>query len=224
MKRFKELIDFTITPEMNAIKGALQKQDSISFETVFSQPTINMMNTRYFIVNTDAAPVVNRGALGNVWFANEVKMVPNADSEIAAVRNFNPRTTAVVDERFKDQLTGFTPSFDSAATIALQSYRLNNLVYKSTSSTPQLAVFSEIYYDKGWNVYLDGQKTDYFRADYVLRAMKVPAGTHTIEWKFEPEVYSTGETVSLLSSGLIILLMVGAAFMEWRKKSPITKA
>jgi hypothetical protein len=217
MKRYKELIDYTITPEIAAIKSAIQKQDSAAFSVLTSQPTLNMMNTRYIIINPDAAPIVNNGALGNAWFTSEVKMVPNADSEIAAVGNFNPKTTAVVDERFKDQLTGFTPTADPTATIVLQSYRLNDLVYKSTSSSPQLAVFSEIYYDKGWNVYLDGLKSDYFRTDYVLRGMKLPAGTHTIEWKFEPEVYSKGEMVSLASSALLILMMVGAGYMEWRK-------
>ena len=218
LKRYKEMIDFTLTPEIAAIKGAIQNKDSTMMQTVFSQPTINMMNTKYIIINQDATPVVNQGALGNAWFVKEIKTVPNADSEIAALNTFNPGTTVIVDERYKDQLSGFTPSVDSQAAIKLESFKLNDLVYKSTASSPQLAVFSEIYYDKGWNVYIDGQKAEYLRANYVLRAMKVPAGTHTIEWKFEPEVYATGEKISLVSSALLILLVGGAAVLEARKK------
>jgi hypothetical protein len=218
LKRYKEMIDFNITPEMSALKGAMQKQDSAALGTVYSQRTINMLNTKYFIINPDGAPVVNQGALGNAWFVSEAKMVANADAEIAALKTFDPATTALVDERFKAQLEGFTPSADPSASITLESFRLNNLVYKSNASSPQLAVFSEIYYDKGWNVYVDGQRSDYFRVNYVLRGMKVPAGSHTIEWKFEPEVYASGEKISLASSVLLIVIAAGAIFAEARKK------
>ena len=220
LKRYKEMIDFTLTPEMAAIKSSIQNQDSAMMETAYSQRTINMMNTKYLIINPDAAPILNRGALGNAWFVNEVKFVPNADAEIAALRTFDPAKTALVDDRFKDQLSGFTPVPDSAASITLQSFKLNDLVFQSNSSSPQVAVFSEIHYDKGWNVYVDGQKADYFRANYVLRGMKIPAGSHTIEWKFEPEVYKTGEKVSLISSALLILLLIGAGYLEWKKNKP----
>jgi len=217
LKRYKEMIDYTLTPEIAEMKSAIQKKDSSSLETIFSQRTVNMMNTKYIVINPDGAPILNHGALGNAWFVKEVKMVPNADSEIAALGTFNPATTAVVDARFKDQLAGFTPAGDSGSAITLQSFKLNDLVYKSNASSPQFAVFSEIYYDKGWNVYVDGQKSDYVRVNYVLRGMKVAAGTHTIEWKFEPAVYATGEKISLASSALLILLVAGVGFMEWRK-------
>jgi hypothetical protein len=219
LKRYKEMIDYTITPEMAEMKSAMQRKDSTVMPVLYSQPTLNMMNTKYLIINPDAAPVVNEGALGNAWFVNEIKIVPNADSEINAISNFNPKNTVIIDERFKEHVNGFTPSADPSASIKLESYKLNDLVYKSNASTPQLAVFSEIYYDKGWNVYVDGQKSDYVRANYVLRAMKVPAGSHTIEWKFEPEVYSTGERVSLISSSLLILLVIAAGYLEKRKST-----
>ena len=222
LKRYKEMIDYTLTPEMASIKSALQQRDSSVANVPYVQRTVNMMNTKYLIVNPDGPPMLNRGALGNAWFVREVKMVPNADSEIAALRSFDPSTTALVDERYKDQLAGFTPSMDSAAHIALQTFRLNDLVYQSDASTPQVAVFSEIYYDKGWNVYVDGQKADYFRVNYVLRGMKLPAGKHSIEWKFEPSVYATGERVSLASSAILLLFVGGIAFMEWRKNSKAT--
>jgi hypothetical protein len=224
LKRYKELIDLSLTPEMAAIRSGLQRKDSSVMTVLTSQPAINMLNTKYFIINPDGAPVQNTGALGNAWFVGEIKMVPNADAEIAAMNTFNPKTTAIVDERFKDQVSGFTPSPDPSASITLESFKLNDLVFKSNASSPQFAVFSEIYYDKGWNVYVDGQKADYLRANYVLRAMKVPAGNHTIEWKFEPEVYAKGERVSLISSSLLILLVIGASYFDWKKsKSPVVK-
>ncbi|MEO8087651.1 MAG: YfhO family protein [Bacteroidota bacterium] len=217
LKRYKEMIDYTLTPEMADIKSAIQKKDSLTMSTLFSQRTINMMNTKYLIINPDASPIQNQGALGNAWFVNEVKIVPDADAELAGLRTFDPKTTVLVDQRFKEQFAGVNPTNDSSASIKLESFKLNDLVYKSNSSVPQVAVFSEIYYDKGWNAYVDGQKSDYCRANYVLRGMKIPAGSHTIEWKFEPEVYVTGEKISLVSSALLILLIAGAGFVEYKK-------
>ena len=224
LKRYKEMIDFTLTPEMTAMKSALQRKDTTVMGVLYSQPTINMMNTKYLIINPDAAPVLNQGALGNAWFVNEIRIVPNADAEIAAIKNFNPRSTAIIDERYKAQVAGLTPSPDPASSIALTSFKLNDVVYKSNSTSPQLAVFSEIYYDKGWNLYIDGQKSDYMRANYVLRAAKIPAGSHTIEWKFEPEVYVKGERISMASSALLLLFVAGVAFMEIRKSRRAPKA
>src|SRR6185295_15936798 len=137
---------------------------------------LNMLNTKYIIYSPEGGIIVNPKALGNVWFVNEYKLVANADSEITALRNFNPATTAIVDKRFNEQLTGFTPHSDSAQTISLTSYEPNDLVYQSKATTEQLAVFSEIYYDKGWNAYVDGKPVPHFRCNYVLRAMRVPSG------------------------------------------------
>jgi uncharacterized membrane protein YfhO len=158
----------------------------------------------------------NPGALGNAWFVAEVKEVPNADAEIAALDNFNPKTTAIVDQKFKDKLTGWNPAFDSSATIKLTSYKPNDLTYESNSSSEQLAVFSEIYYDKGWNAYIDGKKSDYVRANYVLRAMRIPAGKHQIEWKFEPEVVATGSKLTLAGSALLIFFFLGVVYKEFK--------
>ncbi|HNP98054.1 MAG TPA: YfhO family protein [Bacteroidia bacterium] len=217
LKRYKELIDYSLTPELAALKGGMQKADSTFPALLRSQPALNMLNTKYIIYNPDAAPLLNPGALGNAWFVQNLKEVANADSEIAAVSNFNPAATAVIDVRFKDQLNGFQSSADSSASIVLTKYSPEHLVYSSKSSSEQFAVFSEIYYDKGWNVYVDGKQMPYARVDYVLRGMRIPAGTHTVEWKFEPEVIRTGEKVALASSALLILLVGGLGWMEWKK-------
>ncbi|HML84206.1 MAG TPA: YfhO family protein, partial [Bacteroidales bacterium] len=118
---------------------------------------------------------------------------------------------------FADQVKGFATGVDSTAKIKLESYRANKLVYKTQSSIPQLAVFSEIYYDKGWNAYLDGQPVSHFRANYVLRAMMVPAGNHTIEFRFEPQSYKTGGTIAMIGSLLILGLFLTLIGLEIKK-------
>lgn len=216
LKRYKELIDYRLGPEMSTLRTAMQKPDSGFQQVLGGQPALNMLNTKYIIYNPDAQPLVNPGALGNAWFVSEVKIVANADSEIAALNNFNPKTTAVIDQRFNDKLTGLTIQNDSAAAIKLTSYKPNHLIYESNSSSEQLAVFSEIYYDKGWNAYVDGKQVDYVRADYVLRAMRIPAGKHQVEWKFEPTVVTTGSKITLASSLLLILFFIGVAYKEFQ--------
>ena len=217
LKRYKELIDYSLTVEMSRIRTALQSRDSNAFSLIVSQPALNMLNTKYIIVQPDLAPLQNTGALGNSWFVNETKIVENADSEIAAIAEFNPKTTVIIDKRYSDKLTGMSPSSDTSATIVLTKYKPNDLTYSSKSSTERIAVFSEIFYDKGWNAYVDGKKSDYFRADYVLRAMRIPSGTHTVEWKFEPEVYTTGERISFAGSLALLLVMGMVVYTEVKK-------
>ena len=203
MKRYQELIERQISKNNMSV--------------------LNMLNTRYFIVPMkDQAPVVQRnyGALGNAWFVKNYKLVENADSEIVALDKFNPIETLIVDKRFENEVKGFIQNMDSTATISLSEYKPNHLTYKSKSSVEQLTAFSEIYYNsgKGWNAYLDGKPVNHFRANYVLRAMKIPVGEHTIEFKFEPMAYGIGEKISLTSSALLILMCLGAVVLEFKSK------
>ncbi|HEX7411740.1 MAG TPA: YfhO family protein, partial [Bacteroidales bacterium] len=181
----------------------------------------NMLNTKYFIVpGEDKQPTVqvNMQAMGNAWFVNDVKLVKNADEEIDALTAFSPAETAIVDKRFEADLKGHIITKDPSGIISLKEYKPNHLIYESKTGSDQLAVFSEIYYEKGWNAYIDGKPAPYFRANYVLRAMIVPAGKHTIEYKFEPAVYRTGEKISLASSLLLIVLLIGGGIFGWMKK------
>jgi len=192
LKRYQELIEYQIS------------KNNIS--------VLNMLNTKYIIVRNKKTNELqaerNPDALGAAWFVKEYKMVPNADSEINALSNFNPALTAIVDKRFENDLSGFRPTSDSTATIKITSYAPNDLIYETKSSVKQLAVFSEIYYDKGWNAYVDGKLTSHFRTDYVLRAMVVPEGNHKIEFKFEPQNYYVTQKVSLAGSVFIVLLFL----------------
>ncbi|HOP13107.1 MAG TPA: YfhO family protein [Lentimicrobium sp.] len=200
LRRYQELIDHHIS------KG--------------NESVLNMLNTKYYIVNdANRKPSlqINMDATGNAWFVNTYKMVENADQEIDALTNFSPESTAIVDKRFAQQLSGFSSMPDTNAFIQLTEYQPNKLKYKYQAATDQLTVFSEIYYDKGWKAFIDGKPAPYFRANYVLRAMIVPAGSHEIEFRFEPRVYFTGEKISFAGSLLLILLILGYAGNEVRK-------
>jgi len=181
---------------------------------------LNMLNTRYVIQQGESGPVVNfnPNALGNAWFVDSIQIAPNADAEIAALNNINPARKAIVDKRFKQYLEGLTTTNDTTGTITLVDYKPNKLVYKSSTSSPKLAVFSEIYYPKGWVVTVDGKVSDHFRANYVLRAMVVPAGSHEIVFTFKPKMYEVGKKIDLASSLLILLVFIGWIGFEVKKK------
>ena len=178
MRRYQELIDHRLQGEINSIIGAFQNatgpEDIV--RALAACPSLNMLNTRYLIYNPEQPPIRNPFADGNAWFVGGLRMVKNADEEIAALNTLNPLAEAVVDERFAEMVEGFTPALDSTATITLEAYRPNRLTYKTKADTEQLAVFSEIYYAPGWQATIDGQPADHFRADWILRAMRGDAG------------------------------------------------
>lgn len=187
---------------------------------------LDMLNTKYFIVpGADKKPEVqvNVNALGNSWFVNNYRLVNNADSELDSLNTFNPATTAIIDKRFSKYLGNFKPATDSTATIQLTFYAPNKLQYASSSKAEQLAVFSEIYYDKGWKAFVDSKPTPYFRVNYILRGMIVPAGNHKIEFRFEPTAYYTGNIISSASSILVILLLAGYAAVQFTQYKKQTK-
>jgi len=186
---------------------------------------LDMMNCKYIMASTDTSGVIrNPYALGHVWFVKGIKVVQSADDEIAALDGFNPADTAVIDEgpkhpEFKTYMEGFTPRPDPTASIKLDEYKPNYLKYSSHATTEQFAVFSEAYYDNslGWDVFVDGQKQAHVRANYILRGMRVPAGNHTIEFKFEPQSFAKGERIAMITSLLMLIGLVGSAGWEiWR--------
>ncbi|MBK5284323.1 MAG: YfhO family protein [Bacteroidia bacterium] len=223
LKRYKELIDYYLSADVEYLKQQITKNDAQLTQSLVRFPVLTMMNTKYIIYSPEGGIIQNPSAAGNCWFVNEFKLVANADSEITSLRDINPTMTAIVDQRFGNELKGLVPNKDTTQKITLTSYEPNDLVYQSKTTTEQLAVFSEIYYDKGWNVYVDGKLTPHFRADYVLRAMRVPAGEHKIEFKFEPAVYNIGEKISLAGSALLLLMVAGIGFREWKKKPAADK-
>ena len=191
LKRYQELIENHIS------KG--------------NMAVLNMLNTKYFITPKGQAQQ-NPGAMGNAWFINEINMVPNADAEIASLNGFNPTNTAIVDVRFSEQIIDGLDN--SGSSITLAEYKPNYLKYNSTTSKNGIAIFSEIYYDKGWNAYVDGELKPHFRANYVLRGMQIPAGNHVVEFKFEPLVYHLSERIAFTSSIILLLLLTFVSVKE----------
>lgn len=184
---------------------------------------VNMLNAKYFLVpdqqgNKVAQP--NPQAYGHAWFVKSFKVVPNADAEMAALGTIKLREEAVIDQRFASKLNGLTIQPDSTAKISLISYKPNELVYETSSANAGLALFSEIYYNvrDEWKVTIDDKPADLLRANYVLRALRIPAGKHTVKFRFEPVSVSTGRTIDLVSSLLLVALIGGAIFMESKKK------
>ncbi|HEX8514855.1 MAG TPA: YfhO family protein [Bacteroidia bacterium] len=219
LRRYQELIENHLYNSMQEIIGTLRTNpsDSALRATFAQQGVLNMLNMRYLIYNLEAPPIRNRYALGNAWFVNEIRLAKDANEELKLVAEINPATTVVVDQRHKDKIDGFVAKADPASSIKLTDYKVNHLTYESNAASEQLAVFSEVYF-KDWNAYVDGKLQPHFQANWVLRSMRIPAGKHIIEFKFEPSRYFTGEKISLASS-LILFVLVGIAlFLAWKRK------
>ncbi len=221
LKRFAELIDFHIDRNTAEVMQGLRKggiSDSSLRAAFANAQVLNMLNTKYIIYSGEAAPLVNPLANGNAWFVKDVQMVQSANDEILKLGDINTKDVAIINEKFNADLAGFKPQYEADATIQLKAYQANKLDYESNSKNAQLAVFSEIYYPKGWIATIDGKETPIVNADYVLRAMVVPAGKHNITFEFKPKVYFTGEKISLAGSILVLLVSFGGIFMAYRKK------
>lgn len=186
-------------------------------------PIFNMLNTKYFIVGgQNGEPMAQRNpdALGNAWFVTDIKWVNSANDEMKAMDNFNPKTTAIVDKRFTDLVKNKNSAKDTTSKIKLIEYQPNKLVYESTSKEAQLAVFSEVYYrgNQDWTSTIDGKEAPHLRANYVLRALEIPAGKHKIEFAFKPVAIEKGNKIDLISSILLGLVIVGGIFWEMKGK------
>ena len=184
---------------------------------------LNFLNVKY-LIQTDKEgkefPIANPEANGNAWFVNQIQLVSTADEEMNALDKLDSKKVAVINSKeFKFRKTAFVK--DSLASITLDLYQPNHLKYTSTNTSDGLAVFSEMYYKNGWNSYVDGNKVEHLRANYVLRALPIPAGKHTIEFKFEPEVVKTGSTITLLSSIGMVLLLVAGIYFERNKETQL---
>lgn len=179
---------------------------------------LNMLNTKYFIQGERGNEQVNlnSAALGNAWFVNEVKYVSTPDEEINSLQGFDPLGTAIVHQEFKSQLDGKSSFAKAGNQIKLTEYKPDKLTYEVQASTGGLAVFSEVWYgpNKGWNATIDGQPVDHIRANYILRALPIPDGNHTVVFEFKPQSNATGKLISMISTLLFFLL---AGFYIWKE-------
>jgi hypothetical protein len=224
LRRYQELIDFRISKEMQLIIERLQTAKTYAdLDFLFENtPTINMLNGKYIIINPNTAPLTNSEANGNAWFVEEIAWADNADRELEALNTIDPRKTAVIDKRFENLISKTALVPDSTAFIELTEYRPNYLKYQSGTASEQLAVFSEVYYETGWKAFIDGKPAEHFRVDWILRAMYVPAGEHTIEFRFAPDTYSTLANTGSIGSIVLILGFIFSVFYSVKKRKKIS--
>lgn len=219
LRRYQEMIEEHISSEMNDVfkavsdaGGDMKKVDPSGF------PVLNMLNTRYFIFPLQGGqtmPMQNPYTMGNAWFVDEVQYVTNANEEIDALHHINPAKVAVVDQKFSEQVEQ-TAAPDSMSSIKLTAYEPNGLKYEVDSKTGGTVVFSEIYYP-GWQAYIDGVEAPHGRANYILRAMNVPAGEHVVEFKFDPKSLHVTETVAFIALGILVFILLVFSFLQIKK-------
>lgn len=220
LRRYQEMIEAHIQGEMEMLFTKIPEVGAdLSKIDVTDTPVLDMLNTRYYIVPLQqgaTAPLFNPHALGNAWLVKEVKYVNNANEEIDAIHGMNLRETAIVDKRFAETVKQPAAMPDSLDNIVLKSYAPNALQYEVDTKQGGTVVFSEIYYP-GWRSYIDGEEVSHGRANYILRAMNVPAGKHTIEFVFDPQSLHATETIAFIALGIMLLGALGAIVMGLRK-------
>ena len=221
LRRYQEVIEAHISPEMNAAMKAIAEaagdMSAVDGNKLF--PVINMLNTKYFIMPLQGganAPLPNPYAYGNAWFVDKVSYVNNANEELSALSTTDLRHTAVADKAFSDVL-GQSKANDSTATVRLEKYEPNKLEYSVSSKNGGVVVFSEIYYP-GWNATVDGVEVPVGRANYILRAISVKPGSHKVVLDFHPKSVSVTETIAYIATAILMLMFVAIVIVK-RKES-----
>jgi hypothetical protein len=211
MRRYQDLIDVYLSQELQNIIAVLNsKPTPMQVDSVLAkQQVLNMINTKYFILNPSSQPLRNPHAMGHAWLVNDFKLVDNADEEYLALGSANLTRVAVVDRRFEGMLSDNLRHKQATGTVELSEYRPNRMTYNLSLDQPSLVVFSEVYYEGGWHATIDGEPAPILRANYILRALPVEAGEHTVEFSFVFEPFEKGEKISLMGSWLVLLLLLG---------------
>ena len=225
LRRYQELIEEHLHGEMQRIQNAVAETgghlEQVNGDSLF--PTLNMLNTKYVILGLkdgQKMAAANPHAQGNGWFVSDLRYVDDADAEIAALHSINARKTAVVDKKFQSVLGESVPATDSTASVVLTAYEANRLEYRAESREGGVVVMSDIWYP-GWRCTVDGQEVPIARANYVLRAIRLPAGAHTVVMSFDPQTLHTTEAIAYAALALLVLLLVGliASQVIRRRKS-----
>lgn len=212
LRRYNDLIQVHLTGEMKALQqDIIRTQGTMDSVNADGYKVLNMLNAKWIIMPTQGGtvPVENTYAMGNAWFVDNIRFVDNADEEIDALAAIDLRRQAVADKKFESFLQGFSVSpADSASTVMLTDYDSNFITYHVDAKKDELAVFSEIYYPRGWQITIDGQPAQMLRANYTLRALPIPAGTHTVEFRFEPASIKVTDAVAY--AALLVMLLTVA--------------
>ena len=221
LRRYQEMIEQYINPEIQSLFGAVSNAagDMTQVNGDSICPVLNMLNTKYFIFplqGGQTVPIQNPYVYGNAWMVDKIQYVNNANEEIATVGKIDLRHEAVADAKFKSQL-GEAILQDTASVVTITEYEPNRLKYNVNTGKGGVLVFSEIYYP-GWTATVDGEPVELGRVDYILRALNIKPGKHEVELSFFPKSVNTTETIAYLSYVILLLIIGGAAFIEWRKR------
>ena len=222
LRRYQELIEEHISPEMQALQQAAVQTSGLletcNGDSLF--PVLNMLNMKYAILGTKDSgkvPVMNPWANGNAWFVDKVQYVDDADAELASLHGLATKHVAVADKKFQQVLGDEALQSDSTAKVTLTAYEANRLAYEVNAQKGGVVVFSEIYYP-GWTCTVDGQNTPIARADYVLRAIRIPAGKHTVVMTFDPQTVHLTETIAYTALAILALLLIGFIALAIKKR------
>lgn len=218
LKRIQEVIDFHLAEELDSALAYLQAGTYDSLGGSLS--VLNMLNTKYYIGNPEQPAIPNKFAMGNAWFVSKVKTTNNSDEEMVALGEIDAKIEATTQAAFSSQFHAPQVAVDSTASVRMLAYETKVLRYEvnNTSAEAQPVVFSEIYYPEGWICRIDGNEVEAARVNYILRGAMIPAGTHTVEWSFEPKVWEKGTTISYAGSALLFALLAFAGFMVYREE------
>jgi hypothetical protein len=218
-RRFKEVYEHLFEKSMGDLGSIIDPQ---TLSITKSIPVINAFNIKYLIVGAEKGdiPIVNPFHNGNAWFVKELRVVNSADEEINALGKIETKDVATLNAEYGIWFKPMgIPSYkkDSLATIKIDLYKPNHLIYTSNNVNDGFAVFSEIYYKEGWKATIDGKESNIFRVDYTLRGMQIPKGKHTIEFKFEPQVVKTGSTIALISFIVMVLVIIAGVYFNRKR-------
>ncbi|MBO7566027.1 MAG: YfhO family protein [Bacteroidales bacterium] len=226
MRRYQEFIDTLLGPTVDYAMQ-LASRDRAQFENfVKSSQALNMLNTKHIILGP-TEPYVNLNTFGNAWFVNKFVIVENADQEISSLNKNDLSKTAIINKnKFEDYMAKLPKDqiyAEDSSAIVLTEYKPNHITYEARAFRDRLAVFSEIYYPKGWQAYIDGQPAEHINADYILRAMVIPQGDHRIEFKFDPASVRVGKIIAAVASSLILLALLAFVVMYYKSKNSIVE-
>ncbi len=219
LRRYQDLIEQCIEPEMRTVIGSLQNaRTTADLDGAFaSTKVLNMLNTKYIIYNNEAAPIENTKRFGDAWIVDDVMYVKSADEEMNALKEIDPSKTAIINEQFQSLVTPY--EMDSTAKIELTLSHPNQKVFTTSSKKDVLTIFSDVYYKPGWHVYVDGKESDHFRTNWILRGMVVPAGEHEIKFLFYPDTFVNLTHMSNIIGWIVLIVLVGYIVFYFYKKN-----
>ena len=220
LRRYQDLITYYLNPEIRQFSALFKNVNSTAAlkMAMQQQRTLNMLNTKYIIYDPNSEPIENPCAFGNAWIVNGIQWVDTPNDEFDAIATTDLRHTAILHKEFQQQVGDYMASDSLMGQVTLTEYKPNKLTYSFKASQDQLVVFSEIWSDTGWKLYLDGQEHPLLRANYLLRCSLIPSGEHQIVMEYAPKAWKVGNTIQLASSLTLIITLIGAIILSFRKK------